>query len=90
MRYNISIYLFICIALTNLSYSFDSQRSSVIRTEYGFIDYANRVIVSRGTANIIEKNINEDEFQIIEKNLKFSKSEARSNARKPIRPNKTC
>jgi len=84
MRYNISIYLFICIALTNLSYSFDSQRSSVIRTEYGFIDYANRVIVSRGTANIIERNINEDEFQIIEKNLKFSKSEARSNARKNL------
>ena len=62
-------------------YSFDSPRSSVIRTDQGFIDYANRVIVSRGTADIIKRNNSDDEFQIIEKNLKFSKSEARSYAR---------
>ncbi len=65
-------------------YSFDSPRSSVIRTSDGFIDYANRVIVSRGTANITKTNNSGDEFQIIEKNLKFSKSEARSYARKNL------
>tara|TARA_B100001250_G_scaffold413538_1_gene448002 strand:- start:487 stop:1296 length:810 start_codon:yes stop_codon:yes gene_type:complete len=65
-------------------YSFDSPRSSVIRTDYGFIDYANRVIVARGSASITQRKNNEDEFQIIEKNLKFSKSEARSLARKNL------
>jgi len=83
-RKNILKYLFIFIVVVADLYSFDSPRSSVIRTEYGFIDYANRVIVSRGTANIVQRNNNEDEFQIIEKNLKFSKSEARSHARKNL------
>ena len=50
----------------------DSPKSSVLRTEYGFIDYANRVIVSRGMANISQKNSSTDELQVIEKNLKFS------------------
>ena len=78
---NIFKYLFVFIALYVDLYSFDSPRSSVIRTDNGFIDYANRVIVSRGTADIIKRNNSDDEFQIIEKNLKFSKSEARSYAR---------
>ena len=52
----------------------DSPKSSVLRTEYGFIDYANRVIVSRGMANISQKNSSTDELQVIEKNLKFSKN----------------
>ena len=66
------------------AFSFDSPRSSVIRTEEGFIDYANRIIVSRGSANIIQKSNSQEEFQVIEKNLKFSKSEARSHARENL------
>ena len=62
----------------------DSPKSSVLRTEYGFIDYANRVIVSRGMANISQKNSSTDELQVIEKNLKFSKGEARSRARENL------
>jgi hypothetical protein len=59
----------------------DSPRSSVVRTDYGFIDYANRVIVSRGTAAITKKETSEGDLQIIEKNLKLSKGEARAKAR---------
>ena len=59
----------------------DSPKSSVLRTEYGFIDYANRVIVSRGMADISQKNSSSDELQVIEKNIKFSKGEAKSRAR---------
>ena len=84
MYKNILKYLFFSIIISVKGYSFDSQRSSVIRTDYGFIDYVNRVIVSRGTANIVQKKSSEDDFQVIEKNLKFSKSEARSNARKNL------
>tara|TARA_B100000029_G_scaffold514780_1_gene618973 strand:- start:514 stop:1284 length:771 start_codon:yes stop_codon:yes gene_type:complete len=52
-----------------------------VRTDYGFIDYANRVIVSRGTAAITKKETSEGDLQIIEKNLKLSKGEARAKAR---------
>jgi len=62
----------------------DSPRSSVLRTEYGFIDYANRIIVSRGMANISQKNSSTDELQLIEKNLKFSKGEAKTRARENL------
>ena len=62
----------------------DSPRSSVVRTDYGFIDYANRVIVSRGTAAIMERETSEGDLQIIEKNLKLSKGEARTHARENL------
>jgi len=62
----------------------DSPRSSVMRTDYGFIDYANRVIVSRGTATIMERETSEGDLQIIEKNLKLSKGEARTRARENL------
>ena len=52
-----------------------------MRTDYGFIDYANRVIVSRGTAAVMERETLEGDLQIIEKNLKLSKGEARARAR---------
>ena len=81
-------YLLTYIILIGSLLAADSPRSSVLRTEYGFIDYANRVIVSRGMANILQKNSSTDELQVIEKNLKFSKGEARSRARrKPLGPN---
>ena len=81
---NIFKYLIAFIALYVNLYSIDSPRASVIRTDNGFIDYANRVIVSRGTADIIKRNNSDNEFQIIEKNLKFSKSEARAYARENL------
>jgi len=84
IKNNILICLIIILSIFSKTYSFDSLRSSVIRTEEGFIDYANRIIVSRGSASIIQKSNNQDEFQIIEKNLKFSKGEARSHARENL------
>jgi len=77
-------YLLTYIILIGSLLASDSPRSSVLRTEYGFIDYANRVIVSRGMANISQKNSSSDELQVIEKNLKFSKGEARSRARENL------
>jgi len=77
-------YLLTYIILIGSLLAADSPRSSVLRTEYGFIDYANRVIVSRGMANISQKNSTTDQLQVIEKNLKFSKGEARSRARENL------
>ena len=55
--------------------------SSVVRTGEGFIDYSNRVIVSRGTASIIQNEESRNGFKMIEKNLKISKGEAKAQAR---------
>ena len=77
-------YLLTYIILIGSLLAADSPRSSVLRTEYGFIDYANRVIVSRGMANILQKNSSTDALMVIEKNLKFSKGKARSRARENL------
>lgn len=57
---------------------------TVVRTDDGFIDYGNRVIVSRGTASIIEKEVSQSGLQITSKNIKLSKGEARAIARKNL------
>ncbi len=77
-------YLLTYIILIGSLLASDYPKSSVLRTDYGFIDYANRVIVSRGMANISQKNSSSDELQVIEKNLKFSKGEAKSRARENL------
>ena len=77
-------YLLTYIILIGSLLAADSPRSSVLRTEYGFIDYANRVIISRGMANISQKNSSTDALMVIEKNIKFSKGEARSRARENL------
>ena len=59
----------------------NSPSSSVVRTGAGFIDYSNRVIVSRGTASIAQNEEFRNGFKMIEKNLKISKGEAKSQAR---------
>ena len=59
----------------------NSPSSSVVRTGEGFIDYSNRVIVSRGTASIVQNEESRNGFKMIEKNLKISKGEAKSQAR---------
>ena len=60
----------------------NSPSSSVVRTGEGFIDYSNRVIVSRGTASIVQNEESRNGFNMIEKNLKISKGEAKDQARK--------
>ena len=77
-------YLLTYIILIGSLLASDFPRSSVLRTEYGFIDYANRVIVSRGMANILQKNSSTDALMVIEKNIKFSKGEAKSRARENL------
>ena len=77
-------YLLTYIILIGSLLAADSPKSSVLRTEYGFIDYANRVIVSRGMANISQKNSSTDALMVIEKNIKFSKGEAKSRARENL------
>ena len=62
----------------------DSPKSSVLRTDYGFIDYANRIIVCRGMSDITQKKTIEGDLQVIEKNLKLSKGEARLIARENL------
>ena len=69
---------------TAISYSLDGSRSSVIRSESGFIDYANRVIVCRGTADINQKEIGDGSLDVIGTNLRLSKAEARSDARQNL------
>ena len=76
MRY-LFTYLFLIIGLV----ASDSPRASVVRTDHGFIDYANRLIVSRGTASVISRASTQSDLKVVEKNLKLSKGEARSQAR---------
>jgi hypothetical protein len=77
-----------CLSIFLLSFvgliASDSQRTSVIRTEHGFIDYANRLIVSRGTASVTAKTTSQADLKSVEKNLKLSKSEARAQARENL------
>jgi len=65
-------------------FAVDFPRATVVRTDYGFIDYANRVIVSRGSASISSNQSTADDLNVIEKNLKFSKGEARAQARENL------
>ena len=64
--------------------AFDAPRTSVLRNDNGFIDYANRVIVSRGTASVAAKETSQGDLQLVEKNLKLSKGEARARARENL------
>ena len=80
---NLFRYFFI-ILLFFISFSFSqksSQHSFIVNTDEGFIDYSNRIIVCRGTAEIEEKNPIDNSLKIVEKNLKIAKAEARTIAR---------
>jgi len=59
----------------------NTPNSAVVRTEEGFIDYSNRVIVSRGTASISSNEKSRNGIKMIERNLKISKGEAKTKAR---------
>ena len=80
---NLFRYFFI-ISLFFISFSFSqksSQHSFIVNTDAGFIDYSNRIIVCRGTAEIEEKTPIDNSLKIVEKNLKIAKAEARTIAR---------
>ncbi len=77
-------YLTTFLILTACLFSVDAPRSSVFRNDNGFIDYANRLIVSRGTASIIAKEISQGDLNAVGKNLKLSKGEARAQARENL------
>ena len=77
---NLSIFMLLTVGLI----ASDSPRASVVRTDHGFIDYANRLIVSRGTASILSKTTSQGDLKVVEKNLKLSKGEARSQARENL------
>ena len=57
---NISKAITALLVLISFTFSEDGFRSSVIRSENGFIDYANRVIVCRGTADISQREIGDE------------------------------
>ena len=83
IKYTMRTLIFIILVL---SYSFlQAQRSTnysfIVNTEQGFIDYANRIVVCRGTADIIGKESIDNSLNVVEKNIKIAKAEARTNAR---------
>ena len=76
--------LFFIIPLFFVSQSYSqksNQYSFIVNTDQGFIDYSNRIIVCRGTAEIQEKTLIDNSLKIVEKNLKIAKAEARTIAR---------
>jgi len=77
-------YLTTYLIITATLVAFDAPRTSVLRNDNGFIDYANRVIVSRGTASVTSKETSQGDLQLVEKNLKLSKGEARARARENL------
>ena len=81
---NISKAVTALLVLISFTFSEDGFRSSVIRSENGFIDYANRVIVCRGTADISQREIGDGSLDVIGTNLRLSKAEARSDARQNL------
>ena len=69
-------------AFFSLSFSqTSSHHTFVVTTDEGFIDYANRIIVCRGTAEIEAKTPVDNSLKLVEKNLKIAKAEARTIAR---------
>ena len=77
-------YLTTYLIITATLFAFDAPRTSVLRNDNGFIDYANRVIVSRGTASVTVKETSQGDLKLVEKNLKLSKGEARARARENL------
>ena len=76
--------LFFIIPLLFVSFSYSqksNQYSFIVNTNQGFIDYSNRIIVCRGTAEIQEKTPIDNSLKIVERNLKIAKAEARTIAR---------
>jgi len=76
-----SIILFIFIAFSSAIGQKSTSHSFIVNTDEGFIDYSNRIIVCRGTADIEERTPIDNSLNIVEKNIKIAKAEARTKAR---------
>ena len=61
-----------------------SSYTFIVNTDEGFIDYSNRIIVCRGTADIEERTPVDNSLNIVEKNIKIAKAEARVKARENL------
>ena len=70
--------------LITISFLFSQESkpySFIVNTDKGFIDYANRIIVCRGTSDIEERTPADNSFDLVEKNIKIAKAKARTKAR---------
>jgi hypothetical protein len=79
-----SIILFIFIAFGSLVAQKPTSHAFIVNTDEGFIDYSNRIIVCRGTADIEERTPVDNSLNIVEKNIKIAKAEARVKARENL------
>ena len=75
------IILFPLIAFSTMFAQNHTSHSFIVNTDEGFIDYSNRIIVCRGTAEIEERTPIDNSLNIVEKNIKIAKAEARTKAR---------
>ena len=74
--------LIILIISSSLLFSQQSKPYSfIVNTDEGFIDYANRIIVCRGTSDIEERTPVDNSLDLVEKNIKIAKALARTKAR---------
>ena len=76
-----SIMLFLLIACGLSFAQKNNLHTFIVNTDQGFIDYSNRIIVCRGTADIEERIHIDKSLNIVEKNIKIAKAEARTKAR---------
>ena len=76
-----SIILLVFIAFGYAVAQKSTSHAFIVNTDKGFIDYSNRIIVCRGTANIEERTPVDNSLNIVEKNIKIAKAEARTKAR---------
>ena len=79
-----SIILFIFIAFGSLVAQKPTSHAFIVNTNEGFIDYSNRIIVCRGTADIEERKPVDNSLNIVERNIKIAKAEARVKARENL------
>ena len=75
------IILLVFIAFGSAVAQKTSSYAFIVNTDEGFIDYSNRIIVCRGTADIEERKPVDNSLNIVEKNIKIAKAKARTNAR---------
>ena len=75
------IILFFFIAFGSVVAQEYTPHSFIVNTDEGFIDYSNRIIVCRGMAEIEERTPIDNSLNIVEKNIKIAKAEARTKAR---------
>ena len=73
--------LFFLLFASQLFSQKTGQHTFIVNTDHGFIDYANRIIVCRGTSEIEEKTPVDNSLKLVAKNLKIAKAEARTIAR---------